>query len=175
MISIEIQPIGLEDLKVLEHLSRQTFYESFATNNSEENMQAYLNKAFNSDKLEQELLNPASFFYFALLEGDIVGYMKLNIGSAQTEALDKSAIEIERIYVLSQHQGKKIGQVLFEKALQLAKEKKASYIWLGVWEKNLNAIEFYKKNGFVEFDKHIFNLGDDPQIDIMMKLLLPSH
>jgi len=39
-----------------------------------------------------------------------------------------------------------------------------------VWEENPRAINFYKKNGFVEFDKHIFVLGDDEQTDIMMRL-----
>jgi diamine N-acetyltransferase len=43
---------------------------------------------------------------------------------------------------------------------------------LGVWEKNPRAISFYKKNGFIEFDPHIFKLGDEELTDIMMKLLM---
>jgi len=65
-----------------------------------------------------------------------------------------------------------VGQVLYEKAIQLAKERKAPYVWLGVWEENPRAIQFYKKNGFVEFDKHLFVLGEDEQTDLMMKLVL---
>lgn len=85
---------------------------------------------------------------------------------------DDKALEIERIYVLSEYHGKRIGQLLYEKAMQIAKQSNADYIWLGVWEENPRAISFYKKNGFVEFDKHIFKLGDDEQTDIMMKLQL---
>jgi len=81
-------------------------------------------------------------------------------------------MEIERIYVLKDFHGKNIGQLLFEKAIELATQKNANYIWLGVWEENPRAINFYKKNGFVEFDKHIFVLGDDEQTDIMMRLEL---
>ena len=61
---------------------------------------------------------------------------------------------------------------MYNKALQIAQEKNVGYLWLGVWEENHRALAFYKKNGFVEFDKHIFKLGNDPQTDIMMKLTL---
>ncbi|HRE51302.1 MAG TPA: GNAT family N-acetyltransferase [Flavitalea sp.] len=66
--------------------------------------------------------------------------------------------------------GKNIGQLLYKKALQIAREKKADYIWLGVWEQNQRAINFYTKNGFVPFGTHVFKPGDAEQTDIMMKL-----
>ena len=96
--------------------------------------------------------------------------MKLNTGQAQTELSDQAGLEIERIYVLKEFHGKKIGQILYDKALQTAIETAAEYIWLGVWEQNARAISFYKKNRFREFGKHIFRLGSDDQTDIMMKL-----
>lgn len=68
-----------------------------------------------------------------------------------------------------------MGQILYDTALQTAIGSTIDYVWLGVWEKNIRAINFYKKNGFVAFGKHIFKLGDDEQTDIMMKLnLMPS-
>lgn len=63
----------------------------------------------------------------------------------------------------------------YEKAMQIARQTNADYVWLGVWEKNPRAINFYKKNGFVEFDKHIFKLGNDEQTDIMMRLQLKDN
>ena len=98
--------------------------------------------------------------------------LKRNFGHSQTELNDNEALEIERIYVLKDFQGKKIGQKLYEKAVEVAKQNKVKYIWLGVWEKNQKAIDFYEKNGFVPFDKHIFVLGDDEQTDIMMEMEL---
>jgi ribosomal protein S18 acetylase RimI-like enzyme len=133
-------------------------------------MQKYLEEGFTIDKLTAELTNPDSAFYFATISKNIIGYLKINFGSAQTELKENNAIEIERIYVLIEFHGKKVGQLLYEKALDIAKQKNAGYLWLGVWEKNLRAINFYKKNGFIEFDKHIFKLGNDNQTDIMMKL-----
>jgi ribosomal protein S18 acetylase RimI-like enzyme len=98
--------------------------------------------------------------------------LKINFGDAQTELKDNKSVEIERIYVLQAFQGKKLGQALYEKAISIAKEMKVKYVWLGVWEQNHRALQFYKKNGFVQFDTHIFKLGNDEQTDIMMKLEL---
>ena len=98
-----------------------------------------------------------------------MGYLKLNGGNSQTELKDERTLEIERIYVLSSWYGKQVGQLLYNKAIEVALELNADYIWLGVWEENQRAIRFYERNGFVAFDKHIFRLGDDEQTDIMMK------
>src|SRR5690606_35449058 len=110
-----------------------------------------------------------SSFYFAELNGGAIGYLKLNTRQAQTEPQDSEALEIERIYVLQAYRGRKIGQMLYEKAIQVAQQENVPYIWLGVWEHNLPAIRFYQKNGFTEFDKHVFRLGDAEQTDIMMR------
>ncbi|WP_225974606.1 GNAT family N-acetyltransferase [Arachidicoccus ginsenosidivorans] len=132
----------------------------------------YLNEGFSIEKLTTELSDKNTEFYFATLDNNVIGYLKLNFGQSQTELQDDKALEIERIYVLKEFHEKKVGQVLYEKAIEIAKEKNADYVWLGVWEENPRAISFYKKNGFVEFDKHIFKLGNDEQTDIMMKLKL---
>jgi diamine N-acetyltransferase len=125
--------------------------------------------------LTTELTNKNSEFYFAEFEGQVIGYLKLNFGPSQTELKDEGALEIERIYVLKEFQGKKIGQLLYEKSIEIAKQQGVDYVWLGVWEENPRAINFYKKNGFMEFDKHTFKLGNDEQTDIMMKLHLKEE
>lgn len=169
MEKIEVKRVALSDIDKLQAIGRQTFFETFSAENTEEDMQKYLNEGFSLEKLTAELSDPNSEFYFALLDGRAVGYLKLNYGSSQTELKDNEALEIERIYVLKEFHGKKVGQLLYDKAMQVARHINASYVWLGVWEKNPRAISFYRKNGFVEFDKHIFRLGNDEQTDIMMK------
>lgn len=172
MEDIQINKITLDDIDQLQKIGRQTFYETFSESNSEENMQTYLDEKFSKEKLTEELTNKNSEFYFAVLDNNVIGYLKINFGESQTELQDKESLEIERIYVSKEFHGKKVGQLLYEKAIQIAKEKNAGYVWLGVWEENHRALSFYKKNGFVEFDKHIFRLGNDEQTDIMMKLQL---
>ena len=170
MTIISIQKATHNDIQALQEISKQTFYETFSAVNTEENMKMYLEESFSIEKLSSELNDANAEFYFALLDSSVIGYLKLNFGTSQTEMKDNNALEIERIYVSKAYHGKNVGQLLYDKALQIAKEKKADYVWLGVWEENSRAIRFYTKNGFVAFDKHLFKLGDDEQTDIMMRL-----
>ncbi len=172
MESIQIKRVTLSDISQLQNIGRQTFQETFSESNSEENMKNYLEEGFSTAKLTTELNDENSEFYFATFGNEVIGYLKINFGESQTELKDSKALEIERIYVSKEFHGKKVGQVLYDKAIEIAKQKNAEYVWLGVWEENPRAISFYTKNGFVAFDKHIFRLGDDEQTDIMMKLKL---
>jgi ribosomal protein S18 acetylase RimI-like enzyme len=173
-LEIKIEQINQSHIEALQQIGRQTFAETFAESNSAENMAKYLEEAYSYEKLNAELNDPNSIFYFAMMGQDVIGYLKLNMGASQTEVKDNNALEIERIYVLKSFQGKKVGQMLFDKAIQIAKEQNAEFVWLGVWEENKKAIQFYTKNGFVEFDQHVFVLGDEAQTDIMMKLELSN-
>jgi len=172
MEKIKIRRITIIDIDQLKEIGKLTFEETYSSQNSKENIKEYLENEFSTDKLNIELLDKNSEFYFAELEGKTIGYLKINFGHSQTEIKDENTLEIERIYVLKEFQGKKVGQLLYEKAVGIAKQKVISYVWLGVWEKNTSAIRFYEKNGLVAFDKHIFKLGNDKQTDIMMKLKL---
>lgn len=174
METVEISKIKKDEILQLQEIGKQTFYETFSDSNTEENMKSYLENGFSIDKITAELNDENTEFYFAKIGKKIIGYLKLNFGKSQTELKDDKALEIERIYVLKEFHGKKVGQILYDKAIEIAKQKKSDYVWLGVWEENPRAINFYKKNGFVEFDKHIFKLGDDEQTDIMMKLKLTN-
>lgn len=108
-------------------------------------MQNYLNENFAEETLKIELSNIQSEFYFAKDNDRIIGYLKLNHAGAQTEKQFSNSLEIERIYVLKEFHGKKIGQFLLDFAINLAKEKQVNYLWLGVWERNEKAIRFYQK------------------------------
>ena len=170
MDKTEIKKAKLDDIEALQLISRQTFLETFAHSNTEDDMEKYLNESFSIDRQINELNNPGSEYYLATLHNKVIGYLKLNLGQAQTELKDQKALEIERIYVLQEFHGKRIGQMLYETAPSIAKKIKSEFIWLGVCENNLRAINFYSKNGFIAFDKHTFKLGNDMQTDIMMKL-----
>ena len=169
---IHLKRVTPDSIGELQRIGKQTFFETFSAGNTEENMTKYLEEGFSLEKLTGELNNESSQFYFAVLDNNIIGYLKLNLGQSQTELKDDRALEIERIYVLKEFHGKKVGQLLYEKAIEIADGLNVSYVWLGVWEKNPRAINFYKKNGFIEFDRHDFKLGDDEQTDIMMKKVL---
>jgi ribosomal protein S18 acetylase RimI-like enzyme len=145
MTKINVREVTHKDIYQLQKIGKETFFETFSEWNTEDNMEKYLVEGFSIEKLNAELNNQDSHFYFAELNNNIIGYLKLNFGSSQTELKDNKALEIERIYVLKEFHGKKAGQLLYEKAIQIASMANVEYIWLGVWEKNLRAINFYIK------------------------------
>lgn len=172
MENITIRKASLADVDTIVHLGRETFIEAFAKDNTEADLNKYLQKYHNAEKITSEINTTNSTFFIAQ-DGDLpVGFMKLNTGDAQTEPLGDEHIEIERIYVKASHYGKKIGQLMMDKAILVAHQKDKKIIWLGVWEKNQRAIRFYEKNGFSAFGTHPFMVGDDLQTDVLMRRTL---
>ena len=172
MKDIQIEKGTPNDVTILQQVSKTTFWEAFASVNTEEDMTKYLTESLSLEKLSVELTDENAAFYFATLEGDTIGYLKLNFGASQTDIKDPNATEIERIYILKAYQGQNIGQHLLDRAIEIARQKEHQYIWLGVWEENRGAIRFYERNGFVAFGRHTFMLGNDEQKDVLMKLQL---
>ena len=174
MNTIEIRKATVSDLETIQKISIQTFIETFAAVNSPENIANYIKDSLNTDQLTDELNNANSQFYIAYSDIEVVGYLKINFGDAQTESINENALEVQRIYVLQNFHGKKIGQLLLEEVKKIAQTTDVEYIWLGVWEENHRALRFYTKNGFVVFDKHVFIMGNDEQTDLLMRFQIPK-
>lgn len=171
-MSIQIVACTVKDWKMLLDISYQTFDETFRSQNTEENMETYLSEAFTEEKIKSELSHPQSEFHFIYFKDELAGYLKVNTGEAQTELMGDDSLEIERIYVLKQYQGEGLGKQLYNKAIAVAKQYNCSKIWLGVWEHNPNAIEFYKKMDFKQTSEHSFFMGEDEQTDLIMEKTL---
>lgn len=170
MDSITITKVGPDRLKVLQYISYKTFVDAFAHLNNSADLEIFLSDHLTEQSLSEEINNPESEFYFAEIDAEPIAYFKINTGNAQTELKEPQGLEIERIYVLQGHQGKKIGELLINVIKTIARQRKKTYIWLGAWEVNLRGISFYQKNGFVIFAQHQFKVGNDVQTDIMLKL-----
>ncbi len=168
-MNIKIKKINSDDIKILQEISIETFTDTFGEQNSSENLKNYLEKAFNSKKLLSEIANPFSDFYLIYFDKEPAGYLKLNDGEAQSEKMDEEALEIERIYIRKKFQRNGLGKFLLNKAIDIAKNQDKKIIWLGVWENNKNAIEFYKKSGFIQSGQHSFYMGSEKQVDFIMK------
>lgn len=157
-----------KDIHLLQKISIETFNDTFQEQNTAENMKVYLEEAFTTEKLLKELANPQSEFYFLYDEDQIAGYLKINIGEAQSEEMGDDTLEIERIYIGKAFQRKGFGKLLFDKAIERATAQKKTKVWLGVWEKNEQALQFYRKLGFEQTGAHSFWMGEDEQIDLIM-------
>jgi len=164
-----------DELGTLRSLAEDTFIDTFAEANSPENIAAYTSKTFSLEQVSNEFHLRDSHFFFARLDGEIAGYLKLNTRLAQTEQGLENAMEVERIYAKRAFQGKGIGKALMQKSIKVANNKNVDWLWLGVWEKNTRAIEFYQRQGFQIFGQHGFFMGNELQHDILMKLTIKNN
>ena len=166
---VTIRKVETHELDTLLQHSKKTFYEFFAHLNEPVHFESYVAVAFTPEKMLSELVNPGSEFYFAAIDGNIAGYIKLNVNDAQNEFKGENGIEVERIYVSGEYHGKHIGKQLLNFAVGRCIEMQKDFIWLGVWEHNEKAIGFYRAHGFEFCGNHDFMLGGDKQTDLLMK------
>jgi diamine N-acetyltransferase len=161
-----------EDARMLSELGARTFYDTFAEDNTPENMAAYLKKSFSPDIQRNELSQPDMIFLIAESEGNPIGYAQLILNSRDETITGARPLEIRRIYASQEYLGKGVGKELMLATLIEARRRGCDCVWLGVWEKNQRAIDFYKKWGFREVGTQLFSVGDDPQNDFVMELSL---
>ncbi|NNE76108.1 MAG: GNAT family N-acetyltransferase [Pricia sp.] len=162
------------DLEELVQISRKTFIESFEKDNNPADFKTYIESAFASERLLSELNDVDSSYYFVFKGTELVGYFKLNENNAQTDIGSPQALELERIYVSSSFQGQHIGHWMMDEVKKIAADKQKKFLWLGVWEKNRRAIEFYSKQGFFKFGTHPYYIGKDKQTDWLMRFDIQS-
>jgi ribosomal protein S18 acetylase RimI-like enzyme len=156
---------------VLAKLAQETFCESFEKVNNPEDFWAYVNEAFQVSKIAEEISEPGSLYIIAYVNNEIAGYARVRQSKEVNDQFPgKKTLELQRIYALAKFIGKGIGKALMNYCLELGRKQGADIVWLGVWERNQRAQEFYKKLGFERFGSHVFMLGKDPQTDILMKL-----
>lgn len=164
-----------DDLPALVRIGIDTYRDSFEAMNATETMQNYLDEAFSASKIRRELRNPKSHFYFLRVGSETAGYLKLNTEDAQTDLQDPQALEIERIYLRREHQGCGFGHALIQFSLDEAVAEGKTFLWLGVWEKNVKARIFYERHGFVVAGTHSFRMGNEIQTDFIMKRNLSTR
>jgi diamine N-acetyltransferase len=167
--TITIRSCSLHDANTIVSLGIRTFRDTFDDVNKPEDMMMYINDKFTLRKIREEIEEPGSLFLLAEKNGKAVGYARVRTSNPPAEFNGVSALEIERLYADKHFIGHGVGKALMSKCLDYAKQHSFEIVWLGVWEHNERAIEFYKKNGFEKFSHHVFMLGRDAQIDHLMK------
>lgn len=163
-----IKPITADDVEELQQVSRETFKATFDAYTAPDDMDRFLKEDYDTQKLLKEIANPDSRFFFLMVDGKIAGYLKINVGDAQTEQLRDNALEVERIYLREKFQHQGLGNVLLDYAEDIAQKEGKDYMWLGVYEHNTNAQHFYQRHGFVKVSQHVFQVGEDAQVDYLL-------
>jgi ribosomal protein S18 acetylase RimI-like enzyme len=162
----------IKDAVPLTELGIRTFTDTFSKDNKKEDMDKYVSTEMNLDKITSELRDARNVFFLAYNNSVLSGYAKVRTIEIPIELTDHKPLEIERIYVRKEYQGSKVGAALMQQCIDHALSNNCDVIWLGVWELNHKAVNFYKRWGFEQFGSHPFVLGDDHQTDILMKKYL---
>lgn len=157
-----------EDAETLLEFAARIYYQTFASSNTPENMQSYLDTAFTLPKFQAELSDPRAIFILAEVEGHLTGYAKLLPDKAPVCVRGDAPIEMVRFYIDLPWHGSGLASALMELCLSEARQRGFKTIYLGVWEKNFRAQAFYRKWNFIRVGEHIFQMGDDPQTDWWM-------
>jgi ribosomal protein S18 acetylase RimI-like enzyme len=169
MEKITIRRSNFEDTAAMRDVAIRSYTDTFADSNTPENMKAFFTESYSLSKLQDEYYEPLSVLYLACDGEKVVGFLRLRVNDEVKNELGENTIELQRLYIDTAYHGKQIGKNLMEKALIYARENRYDWIWLGVWERNFNAQHFYAKWGFEKFGEHVFQMGDDPQIDWLLK------
>jgi len=164
-MAIIVRPAVRADAQQLSRLGALTFRETFAHTTTTENVDAYLTEAYSTEMQEAEIANPDLTIFVAEADSELVGFTYVGSGETIEGLSGPDVLELKRIYVASSWHGQGIAQKLMDAALNAARARGASKIWLGVWENNARALGFYKKYGFERVSEHTFMVGDDPQTD----------
>jgi ribosomal protein S18 acetylase RimI-like enzyme len=158
-----------EDAALLAELGARTFSDTFAADNTPENMAAYLASAFSPEQQAAELADPQCLFQIAEINRVAVGYAMLRSGNVLADVTGDKPIELVRLYVSKDSLGSGVGAALMKACITESSRQGHRTLWLGVWEHNHRALAFYRKWNFHEIGTHVFQLGDDPQTDIVMQ------
>ena len=175
-MQVRINRATSKDAGTVAEIGRRTFYETWKSVNTEEDLQQYMTISFDPEKIRVELSNTSSFTFLLIYVDEVLaGYAKLRNDRTCAELKDQKALELERIYVLKEFQDKKIGKALMDESIRISQEGGYDWIWLGVNQENFKAIEFYKRYGFEVFGTKKFILGTAVDDDFLMKMKLRGN
>ena len=159
----------LADAALLSELGARTFSETFAADNTPEDTAAYIAASFNLAQQTAELADPESTFLIAEVGGLAAGYAKLHASEPALGVDGAKPVELVRLYVSHEWLGRGVGGALMCACVDEARQAGHRTMWLGVWERNGRAQSFYRKWNFRVVGEHVFQLGSDPQRDILME------
>ena len=157
-----IRRATVDDAAQLADLAARPFYDAFAMHNRPEDMDAYMSIAYGESIQRDELADPDRITLVIEENDALIAYTQLKLTLPE--------IEIGRFYVDRPWHGRGLAQSLMDAVFALARDLRATRLWLGVWERNPRAIAFYEKCGFRDCGSHPFLVGSDLQTDRLMEL-----
>ncbi len=163
------------DASGLARLAEKTFRDTFGADNTSADMDQHCTDTYSAQIQTREILDPNINTFVCEFESELIAYAQLSWLPAPSYVRALKPVEIRRFYVDSAWHGKGIASALMDRVREHVAIKNADQIWLGVWEHNPKAQRFYQKMGFLEVGDHVFQLGNDPQRDLILSRNLKTH
>jgi GNAT superfamily N-acetyltransferase len=145
---VVLKQLAAPDAALLSRIGGASLLESHGHSAPGETMQAYVDKSFSEDACRVELREPTNVFWALFYEGEPAGYFKIIYDTSHSMVPLNPVTKLERIYLLKEFYGLKLGHRLLEKAIALSQAAGDKAMWLDVWKKNDRALRFYEKEGF---------------------------
>ncbi|MES3032599.1 MAG: GNAT family N-acetyltransferase [Gemmatimonadota bacterium] len=165
----EIRLATPQDAEALANIGARTFSDTFAADNTPEDLALFLDATYGEAQQRAELADPRLTYLVAERDGVVAGFALLRRGKEAPGVTDPTAVELQRLYVERAWHGSGLGKALMAACQQAARDEGAAVLWLGVWERNAKALRFYAAQGFEAVGSQTFTLGTDPQVDIVMQ------
>jgi diamine N-acetyltransferase len=167
--TIAIRRATAGDAEALAEFGARTFYETFAKDNTAEDMRLHLASAWAPGLQRTEILDETFDTLLACgPDGRLAAFAQLRTGHAPKGLETTQPVELLRFYVDKPWQGQGVAGLLMQAVQDQARARGARELWLGVWERNERAQAFYRKHGFRKVSTQVFVVGTDPQIDHVM-------
>ncbi len=161
-----------EDARTLTELGERTFRDSFGADNRPEDMEAFIASHYRPELQTAELEDPRNLYLLAEVRGAPAGFAMLHDGPREPGVPGERPVNLMRLYVDRPFLGAKVGAALMRRCLDEARARGHDVLWLGVWEHNARARAFYARWGFAEVGEMNFQLGSEPQRDLVLALKL---
>lgn len=116
-------------------------------------------KAYRTVEYIDDLISSNDKMLLIAEEGSkIIGLAECFIASSAIFPVIKKRkwVQVDSIAVKKDYQHQNVGSLLLNEVIQWAKSKKINRIELKTYAFNVNAIEFYSKNGFVDLAKIMY-------------------
>jgi len=154
-----IRPATLADVPLLCRLGAATFRQTYTPISVPREVDEYAETNFTADKVEGWFRKPCARTLIASL-GDVpVGYAHVRSAKVPACVADRKAVELSRLYLLASAQGAGLGGALIAAAIAEAAALGGRTVWLGAYDRNVKALAFYARRGFVRVGTHDFEFA----------------
>ena len=169
-MTISYRSAGKDDAAAIDRIFRSSFCDTFAHLYRPQDLEAFLS-GFTLDAWRAELGDERFAFRVAEADGQVVGYVKLGPPALPVEAKG-SSVELRQLYLLKQWHGLGAAKALMDWAIDEAKSRGGTELYLTVYTENERARRLYERYGFVEVGPYHFMVGKQADEDIIMRLAL---